>query len=156
VDQIGDLFFPLSHWSWWVLAAVLIVVEVAAPGVFFLWLGVAAGIVGSVVFFVPDLDWKFQLALFAVLAVVSVALSRRYLKVHPLDTDRPMLNRRGQSYVGRTFTLDQPITDGHGHLRIDDTRWRIAGQDLPVGAKVRVTSATGVTLNVEPLPPVAD
>jgi membrane protein implicated in regulation of membrane protease activity len=153
MESLGDMLFPLSHWSWWIIAAVLVILEVAAPGVFFLWLGVAAAVVGALIYFVPDLNWKLQLGMFAVLSVISVVASRRYLRGHPLETDRPMLNRRGQSYIGQAFTLEQPIKDGHGHLHIGDSRWRIAGEDMPAGTKVRVVSSKGVTLNVEPVAP---
>lgn len=149
MENLGQMLFPLSHWSWWIIAAVLVILEVAAPGVIFLWLGVAAGVVGAVVLFAPDLDWKLQLGLFAVLSVVSVVASRRYLKRNPLHTDHPALNRRGQALVGRTVTLDEAIRDGHGRIRIDDTRWRIEGEDLPAGTRVQITGAQGSTLKVE-------
>jgi membrane protein implicated in regulation of membrane protease activity len=29
--------------------------------------------------------------------------------------------------VGRVFTLEKPIVDGAGTVRIDDTIWRVAG-----------------------------
>ena len=34
--------------------------------------------------------------------------------------------------------------------RVDDTTWRIAGPDMVAGAKVRVVSVDGSTLNIEP------
>lgn len=148
MTEFLDLLLPLSHWSWWIAAIVLILLELAVPGVAFLWLGIAAGIVGALVYFMPALDWKNQLAVFAVLAVVSVVLSRRYLRWKPLETDRPNLNRRGDSHIGRVFTLDQDIVGGTGHLKVDDSRWQIAGPDLPAGTKVKVTEVKGATLQV--------
>ena len=143
-----DLLLPLSHWSWWIAAIVLIVLELAAPGVAFLWLGIAAGLVGLLVYFMPALDWKSQLAVFAVFAVVSVIASRRYLRWKPLETDRPNLNRRGDSYIGREFALDQDLAGGTGTMKVDDSRWQIAGPDLPAGAKVKVTGVEGATMQV--------
>jgi membrane protein implicated in regulation of membrane protease activity len=146
--EFFDVLLPLSHWSWWIAAIVLILLELAAPGVAFLWLGIAAGIVGLLVYFVPSMDWKSQLAIFAVLAVVSAVLSRRYLHWKPLETDRPNLNRRGDSYIGREYVLDQDIAGGTGDLKVDDTRWQVRGPNLPAGTRVRVTGVEGATLQV--------
>ena len=142
----------LAYWDWFIAGVVLVILEVFAPGAVFLWLGIAAGVVGAVVFFAPYLDWKFQFTLFAVLSVVSIVVSRRYLKRRPLETDHPNLNRRGAQYVGRDLILDAALSGGRGRLRVDDTTWRVEGPDLPAGAKVRVTAVNGATLKIEANP----
>ncbi|MBT4045990.1 MAG: NfeD family protein [Rhodospirillaceae bacterium] len=114
-----------------------------------MWLGMAAGVVGAIVFFAPEMDWKWQFTLFALLSVASIVVSRRYLKRRPLATDHPELNRRGAQYVGRMFILDEAIVGGRGRMRVDDSTWQIEGPDLPVGAKVTVTALAGATLRVE-------
>ena len=48
--------------------------------------------------------------------------------------ERPFLNRRTEALVGRVFTLDKPILDGVGSVRIDDTVWRVSGADRPAGS----------------------
>jgi hypothetical protein len=40
-----------------------------------------------------------------------------------VESDQPKLNRRGEQYVGRTFTLEEPIVNGHGKIRVDDSTW---------------------------------
>ena len=47
-----------------------------------------------------------------------------------------MLNRRIEALVGRVYTLDKPIVDGVGAVRIDDTVWRVSGADQPAGSRV--------------------
>ena len=138
-----------SHWHWWIAGVLLAILEIFAPGVVFMWLGIAAGIVGVVVFVLPELDWKLQFLIFGVLAVGSVLLSRRFLKRHPIETDRPALNRRGHQYVGRSYTLAEGISNGRGRLHVDDTMWKISGPDLPAGSKIRVTGVDGSMLLVE-------
>ena len=147
--QVLQYLETLAYWDWFIAGLVLVILEVFAPGAVFLWLGIAAGVVGAVVFFVPDLDWKTQFTLFAVLSVVSIVVSRRYLKRRPLETDHPNLNRRGAQYVGRDLILDAALSGGRGRLRVDDTTWRVEGPDLPAGAKVRVTAVNGATLKIE-------
>ena len=150
--QVLQYLETLAYWDWFIAGLVLVILEVFAPGAVFLWLGIAAGVVGAVVFFVPYLDWKFQFTLFAVLSVVSIVVSRRYLKRRPLETDHPNLNRRGAQYVGRDLILDAALSGGRGRLRVDDTTWSVEGPDLPAGAKVRVTAVNGATLKIEANP----
>ena len=46
------------------------------------------------------------------------------------------------------FTLEKPIIDGSGTVRIDDTIWRVAGPDAPAGSRVRIVQADGASLTV--------
>ena len=50
--------------------------------------------------------------------------------------------------VGRVCTLEKPIVDGSGTVRIDDTIWRVAGPDAPAGSRVRIVHADGASLTV--------
>ena len=47
------------------------------------------------------------------------------------------------------FTLEKPIVNGVGTIRIEDTIWRVNGPDLPAGSRVRIERADGVELAVE-------
>jgi hypothetical protein len=139
----------LSYWHWWVLAAFLIIVEVFAPGTFMLWIGIAAGVVGTVLYFIPSLSWETQFILFSIASVSSVIAWKRYRGSYPEHTDEPTLNRRGSQYIGRVFTLDAPIINGVGKIRVDDSTWKIEGADCPVGARVKVTGIENTVLKVE-------
>jgi membrane protein implicated in regulation of membrane protease activity len=139
----------LVHWHWWVAGILLAILEVFAPGAIFLWIGIAAGVVGVIVLFVPGLDWQYQFLVFGLLSVARIVVSRRYLRRHPIETDRPELNRRGQQYVGRSFTLAEPIKNGRGRLHVDDTMWKIVGPELAEGSQIRVVGVDGVMLEVE-------
>ena len=139
----------LTYWHWFILAAILIIVEVFAPGAFMLWIGIAAGIVGVVLYFVPALGWEYQFILFSIAAVGSIVAWRAWRQTHPVLTDEPTLNRRGAQYVGRVFTLDSPIVNGVGKLRVDDSTWKIEGADCPAGTKVRVAGIDNTVLKVE-------
>jgi len=138
----------IGHWHWWILAAALIILEVFAPGAFFLWLGIASIVVGGVVYVVPGMGWEYQLLLFSVLSVISIVLWRKYFHIKPADTDQPNLNRRGQQYIGRVFTLKEPVADGVGKIRVDDSTWKIRGEDCPAGTQIEVTDVDGTILQV--------
>ena len=136
----------LDYWHWWILAAALIIFEVFAPGAFFLWLGIAAAAVGGLVYISPTLPWETQVLAFSVLSVVSIIIWRKFFRAKAGDTDQPALNRRGEQYIGRTFTLREPINDGIGKIRVDDSTWKIRGENCAVGTQVEVTGVDGTIL----------
>jgi hypothetical protein len=141
--------FDVDFWHWWALGLAFVVIEMLAPGIYFLWLGIAAALVGFVLIAIPDYSWQGQLITFAVLSVASVAVGRWVVRRYLGTTDQPRLNRRGEQYVGRVFDLDEPIVNGVGKIRVDDTTWKISGPDCAAGAKVLVTGVDGVVLRVE-------
>lgn len=138
----------MTYWQWWVLAAVLLIVEVLAPGTFFLWLAVAAGVVGLSMMLYPAMSPVVAWTLFAVLGVLSVILVLKYRKP-PAADQASKLNKRGQDYVGRTFELTEPIHNGKGKLTIGDTPWTVSGPDLAAGTRVKVVAVEGGELKVE-------
>lgn len=147
-----EILEQLQYWHWLALGVVLIVLEVFSPGVFALWMGIAAALVGGSLWLMPDLSWQIQLVAFAVLSVGSIVLARLFLHNHPIHTDQPHLNRRGEQYVGRLFTLEAPIVNGQGRIRVDDTTWKVHGADCPAGTRVKVDGVDGVVLVVEQAP----
>ena len=138
----------LGTWDWFILAALLFLLEVLAPGMFMLWLGLAAIIMGIVATTIA-LSWQVQLIGFALLALVLVPAWRHFATKVEKPAESPFLNRRAEGYVGRVFTLDKPIVDGFGAVRIDDTIWRVSGPDCPAGSRVRVAGTDGANLLVE-------
>lgn len=144
-----EQFFPiLGNWVWFVAAGLFLLLELLSPGVFFIWLGVAAALTG-VIDNLHDLPWQGELVLFAVLAVIAVVAGRRFYKGPAMQpADNPFLNRRQLGYVGRSFTLKQPIVNGRGKLTIEDTVWEIEGPDMEPGTRVKVTAVNDMTLVV--------
>lgn len=139
----------IEFWQWWVVAAILGALDMLAQSGFFLWLGIAALIVGIAVYFVPALSWQAQFLVFAGVAIFSVLVTRLYLKTAPSPSDRPMLNRRGHQYIGQLIVLETAIVNGRGRAFVGDTLWTVEGSDLPAGETVRVVGADGVLLQVE-------
>jgi membrane protein implicated in regulation of membrane protease activity len=142
-----SMFVTLGTWNWLILGLVLIGVETLAPGVFMLWLGLAALLVG-LLSFVIDLHWQMQILLFAIFAAAAVPIWRSLARRGKGETASPFLNRRNDALVGRVFTLEKPIQDGSGTVRIDDTIWRVNGPDAPAGSRIRIVKADGATLTV--------
>lgn len=139
----------INHWTWWILAAALIGLEMLVPGTFLMWLGFAAALVGGVLLVFPGLAWEGQFALFAVFSVIAVLIGRKVMSDVSLESDQPALNRRGEQYVGRNFTLSEAVDNGTGKVVVDDSTWKVEGPDMPEGTRVKVTGVVGVVLTVE-------
>jgi membrane protein implicated in regulation of membrane protease activity len=118
-----EMFSTLGTWNWLIFGIVLMALELLAPGVFMFWLGLAALLVGLLSFLINP-SWQLQ------------------------SKSNPFLNKRADALVGRVFTLEKPIIDGAGTVRIDDTIWRVAGPDAPAGSRVRIVQADGASLTV--------
>lgn len=127
------------HVSWWWLVAgvLLCAAEAVAPGMFLLWIGLAA-IATGLVLSVVSLSLPWALLLFGVLAIVSLLLGRKFYGSRDSAGDQPFLNRRAEGLVGRSFILSDPIRQGEGRIRVNDAQWVVRGPDMPAGTKIKV------------------
>jgi len=144
-----EIFTELNSWHWGIIAVILIALEMFAPGAFMVWLGVAAGVVSLLMLIFPNITWETQFVIFAIVSVATIYSWRSYSNKHPSTTDQPNLNQRGEQYVNRVFTLQVPIVNGQGKIKVDDSTWKIEGEDCETGTKVKVTGVDGVVLMVE-------
>ena len=153
--ETGIFSDGIVYWHWLTLAGLLIGLEIVAPGVFLLFPGLAAAVLGLVLLGIPSLDWRLQLLLFAALAVAFIYIGRRYYGRISESEDHKGLNRRGQRHVGEVHRLAGPMTSGRGKLRVGDTDWLARldegrQDDLPDGASMRVVAVEGATFIVVP------
>jgi inner membrane protein len=145
---MAEMFSTWGTWNWLVFGIILMALELAAPGVFLFWLGLAALLVGLLSFAIHP-SWQAQILMFAVFAAAAVPLWRRVARSnYSVSKSNPFLNKRADALVGRVFTLEKPIVDGCGTVRIDDTIWRVAGPDTPAGSRVKIVQADGASLTV--------
>lgn len=140
----------LVYWHWFALALVLGIIDVTfGANFFFVWCGAAAALVAIILLIVPSLTWEYQFLIFGIGVMTSLLFWQQYLKAHPKGKETSTLNRRAAQYIGRVFTLEEPIINGRGKVRVEDTLWRAEGADLPAGEQVKVISVDGVILKVE-------
>ena len=134
-----------THWIWICLGVLLCAGEMFAPGVFLLFIGLAAIATGIILAIVP-LSFFWSILLFAVFAAIAVYLGQRFYGSRENAGDQPFLNRRADGLIGKTFPLHEAIKGGEGSIRVSDTKWRVRGPDMPLGAKVRVTGVEDATI----------
>jgi membrane protein implicated in regulation of membrane protease activity len=150
--MLEGIFAELGPWNWMVLGLVLLALEIVVPGAYLLWIGIAAILTGALSVQLWGMEawiWQAQVVIFLILSLACVYAGKKVMGGNDDETDEPLLNRRGEQLVGRTALLAEPILEGRGRIRIDDTVWRVAGPDLPAGARVRVTAADDSQLIVE-------
>jgi len=137
------------HWMWLSLGVLFAAAEIVAPGFFLIWIG-AAAIVTGIVAWVAPIGVPVQLGLFALLAIVILYGARKWLRDNPITSTDPHLNQRAGRLVGEVLTVTKAIEDGRGRARVGDGEWPVHGPDAAEGVKVRVISADGGVLMVEP------
>lgn len=154
MDEIIAWLWMLDFWHWWAIGIALISLEAFVVSTFLLWPGISALVMGFVVLVVPDMDWRLQLVLFAVMAVITSLGWQRWLRNNPTKSDRPNLNVRGTSFIGRRATLAESLANGRGRLEIGDGWWIVSslnGDDIAAGVDVEVVDTDGGTLTIKPV-----
>ncbi len=142
---------PKIVYFWWAVALLLIVGEILAPGVFMLWLGIAAAAMGLILLLGGSgMSYLWQAVVFGVLAFVSVGVYWKFLRGNERVSDQPLLNKRGAQLVGRVVPLLEPIVNGRGKVQIGDALWTVRGAEAPAGTRVVIESVSGMNLDVRP------
>jgi membrane protein implicated in regulation of membrane protease activity len=141
-----------AHYLWWIVALVLIAIEVIMPGYFMLWIGIGAAATGVLALIVPGTSLLLQAVAFALLAFASCAVYWYALrpKLQHDDMGETRLNRRGEQLIGGRYELIEAIVNGRGKARVGDGQWLVSGPDLPAGTTVEVVAVDGATLKVRP------
>ena len=145
MDWLGMLD---DHWAWLVFAALLGVAEVLIPGVFLIWVALAAAVTGLVALLLP-VSVPVQLLIFALLCLVSAWGGRRWYLANPVNSQDPLLNDRTARLIGEIVLVVEAIEAGRGRVKVGDSVWSCRGPDAPVGSRVRVVGADASVLQVE-------
>lgn len=145
MDGLGGIEAP---WVWIGLGLLLAALEIMVPGVYLIWLAVAA-IATGVIAFVLDLGLPFQVVNFVFLALILAFSAKRFLRDRPIIGADPLLNNRGGRLVGETAIVTQAIDGGSGRIRHGDSEWIARGPDIAAGERVRIIGSDGAILLVE-------
>lgn len=145
-------FATNSHWCWLIGGLVLLSAEMLIPGVYLVWIGLAALITGLLAFALPV---PAELASFAALSVGATLLGRGWYRGRPVVSSDPLLNDRAAQLIGRVVTVVEPIDTGRGRVRVGDGIWSARGtSEAAAGEQVRIIGHDGQLLIVETLKPL--
>ena len=139
--------------AWLIAALVLGIAELAVPGVFLVFLAIAAAVTGVAVFVLPDLPVTAQLAAFGVWSAVTVLIGKRWYRDYPVEGGDPMLNDRSARLVGQVVVVETALIGGRGRVLVGDGSWPARGEDAAVGTRVTITNVVDGEVLVAPLAP---
>ena len=146
LDSIGG-----AGGGWLIAALVLGIAEIAIPGVFLIFLAIAAAITGAATLVLADLPVAGQIASFAIWSAVAVLIGKRWYSDYPLATSDALLNNRGARLIGQVVTVEVAIVQGAGRVRIGDGSWPARGPDAPAGTQLQVHAVENGVVVVEPV-----
>ncbi|WP_305098010.1 NfeD family protein [Croceibacterium aestuarii] len=138
------------HWVWLTLGLVLAALEMLVPGVYLIWLAVAALATGLLTA-AFDISLPLQVVDFVFLSLIAAFSAHRFFRDQPIESSDPLMNRRGARMIGETALVVTAIEHGSGRVHIGDSEWIARGPDVPAGARVRITGTDGSSLLVEPV-----
>lgn len=152
--MIVQILSELGPWSWFIIGLLLLVGEVVLPGVFLIWFGLSALVIGTLTLAtftdVAWWPWQAQVVAFGVLSLVMVMIGNKLFPSNSQDDEASKINDPLGKFVGHEATLIDPISNGVGRIKLGDTTWRVTGDDLPSGSKVRVIGSKDGALLIEP------
>lgn len=148
--------FEIEYWHWVVFGVLLVLSEIALTTFFILWFGVAAIIVGAVLFFAPGMTLSWQIFIWTLLSSLLALIWFKYLK--PLSIDRTKAGLSREAIVGEVGqVISVPVENRRGRMRfpapiLGADEWQIISlESLAIGDRVRVKDVSGNSLLVEKL-----
>jgi membrane protein implicated in regulation of membrane protease activity len=135
-------------WWWLIGGLLLLIAELIAPGVFLLFVGVAAMATGVFVLLF-GLGLAPALVLFALYTAVAVMVGRKVYANRAINSPDPLLNDRTGRLIGRVVTAASAIDAGSGRVRVGDSEWSARGGPAAAGEQVRIVGVDGNCLRVE-------
>ena len=139
-----------AAWVWVAVGLALGALEMVVPGVYLIWLAVAALITGALTF-VLDLGVAVSVINFVFLSLIMVYSAKRFLRDRPIVSADPMLNDLGGRMIGEIVMVVRAIDGGEGRVKVGDSEWIARGPDTPVGTRMQVTGTKGPILTVAPI-----
>jgi len=137
-------------WIWAIAGVLLLIAEIIAPGFLLVFVG-AAAIATGLFTLLFDLGTAPQLALFAIYAVLSVMIGKRWYGEPHGGDQRHAINEPAKRLVGKTVTAVSDVDDHGGRVRVGDGEWNARGGPATAGDRLTVTGVEGNCLIVEPL-----
>ena len=138
----------MSTLIWLIVAAVLIVVEIATLGLTTIWF--AGGAIVAAVFAVFETYWLVQVIAFAVVSLLLLIFTRPIAQKHLVKNEKTNV----ESLIGKSAYVSEAINNAksQGIAKINGLEWTARSVDntiIPEGSEVVIQAIDGVKLMVE-------
>lgn len=146
-----ELLESINHWHWLAFGLALLAVELLGTAGYFLWLGLSALIVGTILTFIP-ISWQLQWSAFGAFSLITTWLWwRRQLTSDKRDDASRQLNQKEKQLVGEVITLSEKFPAGKGRIKVGDTTWSAKSDcEIAAGSQVIITKIDGIVLTIKP------
>ncbi len=144
-------FFQNTAVIWFLIGAVLILLELVVPGLVLVFFGVGAWVAALVCLF-GDVGINTQLIIFLASSLISLALLRNVVKKRYMDRKSPDSDLEDE-YIGQTVVAADSFAAGEiGKVIFKGSSWEaIAQQAVTAGQRLKITGYKSIKLFVEPL-----
>lgn len=115
-------FLLAPYWYWFIAAAGLLMLELILPGIFLVWLGLAAALVGMFLVWVPEASPAWQLAVLAGSMCISVAAGLLWQKKLRRQQSNS-LNQGLEGFIGHRVQVSQAFQHGQGRVQLEDSSY---------------------------------
>ena len=147
--------FAFEPWHWFVLGILLILSELVLPAFAALWFGIAAIMVGVLLWLFPMMGFTTQLVIWIVLSILCTLLWFKFIK--PLSTDKTKAGLSREATIGQVGMVIQ-IHMEHDLITVrfpmpvlGSDEWNCRSlEPVRVGDRVRVVDILGNELVVKP------
>lgn len=147
--------FIFEPWHWFVLGVLLILSELVLPAFAALWFGIAAIMVGVLLWLFPMMGFTTQLVTWIILSVLCTLLWFKFIK--PLSTDKTKAGLSREATIGQVGMVIQThmehdlITVRFPMPVLGSDEWNCRTlEPVQVGDRVRVIDILGNDLVVKP------
>lgn len=144
-------FFQNTTVIWFLIGALLILLELVVPGLVLVFFGVGAWVTALVCLF-GNVGINTQLIVFLASSLTSLALLRNLLKKRYMDRKSPDGDLEDE-YIGQTAIAINSFAAGEmGKVTFKGSSWEaIAQQAVTAGQRLKITGYKSIKLFVEPL-----
>ncbi len=157
MDAVLGLLNGITVWHWLGLALVLLGLEIMLGTFDLLWVSGAAFLTSAwAALPLPAAlgGWQQELIFFAIVSLILLAVGRTVFADFRKGTpsDRPDLNQRGKSMIGKSGIAVSDFAGGEGRVKIGDSSWLASiehGEVIKTGTTVKVVAINGTILQVE-------
>ena len=140
----------ITYWYWITFGLFMIFSEVVTPGFYFLWIGLAAILSGTLSYLFPELDFVVIGSFFAIVSVILCYIGKISLYKKISGDNVSTLNNRGAQYVGQTVVVFEEIKNGVGNVKVGDGVWPAKSDlDREKGDSVKIIGVDGISFIVK-------